>query len=589
MRIPLYRTQAAPTNEAPGQSIRARMSMEPFVQEALNRGAVVGEAIAQVGKYAAMRYEAAVEAQLSEKLLGAEEALRNKAREMEQSSNPYSVFDTDNRWERETAAVKAQLAGDLKDKRALQKFNDNFGQMELGMRFSLRGRIDQRIQSAEAAALAARQAAYVAQESDPDTDAAGSDFMRLTIQNAAAAGVAAGRFNGEAVAQSFTAMNLDIAKNIVPAYVGGDSGRAFALLNVLDAQDALQRGDINESQFFEAMAANGLTDGPGQKTLSRLLRVRDDQALNLVQGALKDALYFEDARRKQAERFEATQKDNVTAAYNRFFGFRPDTNYSIDEVAAVVPISPQLQALADGMGGMVNGGDVQREILRYAGSSNYLTPDQRETMEGALATAGMPMFAQTDDRIKFSTMLAMKEQGTLTVEMLQRNAPYLKQDTYNSLLTGIFTRGEESVAVARRIAASKFGYDELLAADPERGRQAKASYHAVVGAIEIEAERARVAGQPLTSQEILARTEALIGEQMVFFKDALRAEYAETVQMFNQNTVGLDLRADDPDPIAALDAWYQSLTEEQQGMQSATYARYKTILRSDYISKGIFE
>jgi hypothetical protein len=384
-------------------------------------------------------------------------------------------------------------------------------------------------------------------------------------------------------------MDLDIAKNIVPAYVGGDSGRAFALLNVLDAQDAFQRGDISEDQFVEAMAANGLTDGPGQKTLSRLLRVPDDQALSLVQGALKDALYFEDARRKEAERFEALAQNNVTAAYNRFFGFRPDTSYSIDEVSAIIPISPELQALADGMGGMVNGDDVRREILRFTGSSNYLTPAQREAMEGALATAGTPMAAEVDDPIKFSTMLLLKERGTLTVEVLQQNAPYLRQETYNSLLTGIFTRGEESVAVAKRIAASRFGYDELLAADPERGRQAKASYHAVVGAIEIEAERARIAGQPMTSQEILVRTEALIGEQMVFFKDALRAEYAETVQMFNQNTIGLDLRADDPDPIAALDAWYQSLTEEQQGMQSATYARYKTILRSDYISKGIFE
>jgi hypothetical protein len=589
MRIPLYRTQAAPTGEAPGRSIRARMSMEPFVNEAMSRGAVVGEAIAQVGKYAAMRYEAAVEAQLSEKLLGAEEALRNKAREMEQSSNPYSVFDTDNRWERETAAVKAQLAGDLKDRRALQKFNDSFGQMELGMRFSLRGRIDQRIQSAEAAALAARQAAYVAQESDPDTDAAGSDFMRTTIQNAAATGVAAGRFNGAAVAQSFTAMDLDIAKNIVPAYVGGDSGRAFALLNVLDAQDAFQRGDINEDQFFEAMAVNGLTDGPGQKTLSRLLRVPDDQALRIVQKAMDDARYFEDARRKEAERFETRQKDNVTAAYNRFFGFRPDTSYPINEVSAIIPISPELQALADGMGGMVNGGDVQREILRFTGSSNYLTPAQRETMEGALATAGMPMFPNVDDQIKFSTMLDLQQRGMLSVEMLQRNAFYLKQDTYDKLLRGIYTQADESVSLAIQRAKSQFGYDELLAADAERGRQAKASYFAVVGAIQTEAERARIAGQPLTSQQILARTDELIGEQMVFFKDALRAEYAETVQMFNQNTVGLDLRADDPDPIAALDAWYQSLPEEQQGQQSATYARYKTILRSDYISKGIFE
>jgi hypothetical protein len=173
--------------------------------------------------------------------------------------------------------------------------------------------------------------------------------------------------------------------------------------------------------------------------------------------------------------------------------------------------------------------------------------------------------------------------------MLQRNAPYLKQDTYDNLLRGIYTQADEGVSLAIQRAKSQFGYDELLAADPERGRQAKASYFAVVGAIQTEAERARIAGQPLTSQQIFARTDELIGEQMVFFKDALRAEYATKVQFWNERTPGLDLRADDPDPIAALDAWWASLTEEQQKQQGTNFANIKTILRSDYISKGIFE
>lgn len=585
MRIPLYRTQAAPTGEAPGRSIRARMSMEPFVNEALSRGAVVGEALDQIGKYAAMRYEAAVEAQLSEKLLGAEAALREKAREMEASSDPYSVFDTGNRWERETAAVKAELMGGLRDRRALQKFNDSFGQMELGMRFSLRGKMDSRIAAAEAAALAARQAAYVAFASDPDLDPREAGFFEQDLRNSGAAMVAGGRANGAAVQGTFSRMDLDIAKNVTTAYVANDPMKAFALMEALDASNALQRGEITEDEYAQAVL--GL--GDAQYTFLRLRNVSDVAAVGILDDALKQALVFYDARRKIEQNAETQEKDAVTSSYNRFFGFDPGRNYTLDEVASAVPITPQLQAFADSMGGTINGGDVQRAILAYTGSSNYLTPDQREAMEGTIASAGMPTFAAEDNRIIFSSMLDRKERGILTVEELHRNAPYLKQETFTSLLTGINTRAEESVSLAKRLAASQFGYDELLAADPDRGRQAKASYQAVVGAIELEAETARISGTPLTSQQVLTRTQELIGEQMVFFKDALRVEYAETVEAFNRNTVGLDLSPTDTDPLARIEMWYEGLSDEQQKLQATNYARIKTIIRGDYISKGIFE
>lgn len=585
MRIPLYRTQAAPTGEAPGRSIRARMSMEPFVNEALSRGAVVGEALDQIGKYAAMRYEAAVEAQLSEKLLGAEAALREKAREMEASSDPYSVFDTGNRWERETAAVKAELMGGLRDRRALQKFNDSFGQMELGMRFSLRGKMDSRIAAAEAAALAARQAAYVAFASDPDLDPREAGFFEQDLRNSGAAMVAGGRANGAAVQGTFSRMDLDIAKNVTTAYVANDPMKAFALMEALDASNALQRGEITEDDYAQAVL--GL--GDAQYTFLRLRNVSDVAAVGILDDALKQALVFYDARRKIEQNAETQEKDAVTSSYNRFFGFDPGRNYTLDEVASAVPITPQLQAFADSMGGTINGGDVQRAILAYTGSSNYLTPDQREAMEGTIASAGMPTFAAEDNRIIFSSMLDRKERGILTVEELHRNAPYLKQETFTSLLTGINTRAEESVSLAKRLAASQFGYDELLAADPDRGRQAKASYQAVVGAIELEAETARISGTPLTSQQVLTRTQELIGEQMVFFKDALRVEYAETVEAFNRNTVGLDLSPTDTDPLARIEMWYEGLSDEQQKLQATNYARIKTIIRGDYISKGIFE
>ena len=154
MRIPLYRTQAAPTGEAPGRSIRARMSMEPFVQEAMSRGNIAGEALKQVGEFARMRYELATQEKLDNALLRAEEELRTTARDMEGRNMVGNVLDGENPlWNQSVTDMRGRLQAELgKDRRANAIFNERFGQMELTQRFSLRGAIDAKLERQAAAA-----------------------------------------------------------------------------------------------------------------------------------------------------------------------------------------------------------------------------------------------------------------------------------------------------------------------------------------------------------------------------------------------------------------------------------------------------
>ena len=177
MRIPLYRTQAAPTGEAPGRSIRARMSMEPFVQEAMSRGAIAGEALKQVGDFARMRYEMATQEKLDNALLRAEEELRTTARDMEARNMVGNVLDGENPlWNQSVTDMRGRLQAELgKDRRANAIFNERFGQMELTQRFSLRGAIDAKL---ERQAAAAREQRLTQAENDI---ANGTDIATLNL------------------------------------------------------------------------------------------------------------------------------------------------------------------------------------------------------------------------------------------------------------------------------------------------------------------------------------------------------------------------------------------------------------------------
>ena len=177
MRIPLYRTQAAPTGEAPGRSIRTRMSMEPFVQEAMSRGAIAGEALKQVGDFARMRYEMATQEKLDNALLRAEEELRTTARDMEGRNMVGNVLDGENPlWNQSVTDMRGRLQAELgKDRRANAIFNERFGQMELTQRFSLRGAIDAKL---ERQAAAAREQRLTQAENDI---ANGTDIAKLNL------------------------------------------------------------------------------------------------------------------------------------------------------------------------------------------------------------------------------------------------------------------------------------------------------------------------------------------------------------------------------------------------------------------------
>ena len=155
MRIPIYRAGSTPTSEAPGRSFRARASAAPFIRQAEAKASVFTAATKQIGEFAATRYKAAREAQINQKLLAGEAALREDARRLSRvdPGELGSIFNEggnpeEGQWALATKTARESLLDGVTDPRSQQVLTDRFNQMELTYRYSLRGAIDTKLDAA---------------------------------------------------------------------------------------------------------------------------------------------------------------------------------------------------------------------------------------------------------------------------------------------------------------------------------------------------------------------------------------------------------------------------------------------------------
>lgn len=175
MRIPIFRSEAQATNEAPGARIQARMNAQPFVQAALAKGQVITEAAKQFGDYALMRAKADAEVQYSEAMLKADEEMRLLAEDLEKNGRLQDVTDENGAWRARSKDIRDRLADGLSSRSMTNEFNARFNQQELSLRFQLRDSIQARIEREIAKARAERM-----QRAEDDI-ANGTDITQLNM------------------------------------------------------------------------------------------------------------------------------------------------------------------------------------------------------------------------------------------------------------------------------------------------------------------------------------------------------------------------------------------------------------------------
>lgn len=582
MRIPVYRSRAALTQETPGRSITARMRGDVLARAELQKGEVLGEVISQVGEYAKMRYQAAEETKLNEALLAAEEGIRQASYDLSKSPKIYNVLDGENLWQQQTSELRERILDDLGANRfTREKFTSRFDQIELSTRFQLRNIVDKKIVAAEQAAAARRKEATVLSLSGAnigDPQAAIDLYTKLIggheLDDSRAVGQ--GRANAGLVQASNLKMKKAIAANVVLSYASSDPNIALNLLGALEIQEALDAGiDVGVDEMPDMQDA--------AYALFTLQQLPKDDALEILDETLKVANRFASASDKIEKRQEEAQNEVIKSATNRYFYYEPDQEYGLNDLEKFIPgVSRYLTVIPET--GVVTGDQAREAIVNYLDAYNAITPEMRKKFDDAEQEITAP-YRDTSVSLEYDRLFGLKTSGDLTQQDVIDARSSLSQQDYVFFINSVETEEEEAVTSAKRYAQATFQYDQQTALDPDLGKASKAAYYAVVADLEQEVARRRLSDEgPMTPREINQFMRNLINDQKEFFDQQLRQDYIGTIDRYNQlySGVGLDLGL--IDPIADLDAWYAGL--EDQATQQTNYARIKSTLKREYFDKG---
>lgn len=580
MRIPVYRSRAALTQEAPGRSITARMRGDVLARAELQKGEVLGEVISQVGEYAKMRYQAAEETKLNEALLAAEEGIRQASYDLSKSPKIYNVLDGENLWQQQTSELRERILDDLGANRfTREKFTSRFDQIELSTRFQLRNVVDKKIVAAEQAAAARRKEATVLSLSGAnigDPQAAIDLYTKLIggheIDDSRAVGQ--GRANAGLVQASNLKMKKAIAANVVLSYASSDPNIALNLLGALEIQEALDAGiDVGVDEMPDMQDA--------AYALFTLQQLPKDDALQILDETLKVANRFASAADKIEKRQEEAQNEVIKSATNRYFYYEPDQEYGLNDLEQFIPgVSRYLTVIPET--GVVTGDQAREAIVNYLDAYNAITPEMRKKFDDAEQEITAP-YRDVSVQLEYDRLFALR--NDLTEQDVIGAKSSLSRTDFVYFMNEVTSRKEKAVKDAEDFAKSTFQYDEQVALDKEMARASKAAYYAVVTELNAEVTRRSLSDQgPMTPREINKLTQSLINDQQDFFKQQLRQDYISTIDRYNELYSGVNLNLGLIDPIADLDAWYAGL--EDQSSQQTNYARIKSTLKREYFDKG---
>lgn len=576
MRIPVYRSRAARPSDAPGRPITARMRAEPFIQAELQKGAVLTEVADQVQQYALMRHKSAVEVQLSESLLGAEEEMMNLARDLENSTSIYNVFKPDGSgaWSESVAEMRDRLADNIESRSARNEFIARFNQRELSMRFKLQDQIDARIKARQAAAAAANAKIVEDRLADPFSATIEDYNMAVGIISAdQAIGIRNGTTNAVSAGVANAKLAGKIAERATTAFVFDDPTRAVALAEAIDLQDEVASGKMTAQQAYESSNLPA-ADPAAAYTLHTLQAVPREQALEILYDTIGRSNRIYEARKKEQDRAEAAAKESHDFAYRGMFYFSDQTKqYTARDVIDKAPGAAVMFGLQDNPDAPVTGAEASQMIQTYLNAYNYFTPEQRKQVSAAFDRP-RSAFSDKRDENAYADLFRRAQAGNLTIAGLNSLTNFITVNDYTTLLDLMGAKSDEALEDAKSVVRMRFGYDARTAPDTEGARQAEAAYFSVAAQLQQMATQRLSEGNPMTRSEMNQKAKELTEEQLEVFRMALRGDRDQYIEFSMTNIPGIG--ADNP--LADLEAWWSSLSPLEQQQYRNDYARHKLTL-----------
>ena len=568
MRIPVYRSDAQRTNEAPGRSFSARMDARPFVEAALQKGAVTGALADAVGAYAEQRGKMIADAEYNETALALEEEMRSASYDLSKSKDIGNIFDGKKLWQRRMDRIQTDVLDRVKNSNIKRKLGFTFNQSEIQSRFTLQGVVDQKIVKAQQAAIAARQTSEVAKMSQPG----GDPKVRIAAYNAfigygnnpgvngamLAPGIAGGFISPGAVSKTNLAMKKDIATNYLSNAFGSDVNAMMQLAQFTDLLDDVGRS-ANPALTYGQLVDDMGIDPYAAHIISALPR---EDAFDVIDNNWKEAI----TRNDRIAAMEKTDKDALDARNQAAFNQAFTTDDYVKEAALVAVIGrPAVDDLLQDVGqnnlivrpdadgkNEIAALTVRETIYNYLNEQNWMSPEQRNKLRKLTQPSGGAVFAQTRNDNVYSKLYLDALSGNLTIEQLQSGVPYapsiksqITDEDFRTLGKIIIDEAGTNVNEMSTLIKRNFRYNaaqQTIQGNDNLGKASKSAFEVVDLQLRMFAIDRKIANNPPTLNELMVEKDRLIAIQDTVFQGALRAEYEQTIDTFAQNYAGLPAR-----------------------------------------------
>ena len=592
MRIPIYRSRAAATSEAPGRAINARMRGDVFAKAELQKASVGQELVSAVGEYAKIRFQAAQEAQYNEAALAIEEGMREAERTLSNTTDIYNVLDGKNLWEQNMQELRNATVSSVQNRALQRKIGFAFDQSEIAARFKLRGDIDRKILAREQAAIA-RRMEQVENELSSVTGPVTAkrieeyDLKLGSVVSSQSSGVAAGRLGADAVKKANKQLRTNIARKYVTNMYGQDPNAAMDLYNILMLQDEVARGEKTQQ---EAQQLANFSDAYGLHVLNNIDR---EAAFKIIQENLSASLKFFDAQEKlETEQQEETNQRN-TKAYNFVISVQDNAEVSGDTLRQLMGDNAFFSLTETEQEGVT--GIYAKQLLRdHLNAQFWASPEQQTKMDAELDRTKEFKFAapREGSSTRYSILYGLADRGQLTVDELNTDTHLITASEHRALSLLIFSESDESINKASGIISRRFKYNaqQAIGEDDRLAQASKAAFENADFALRDEALRRQIENNPMTREEARNFALAKIEEFQAIYTEQLREEFLEYIQTIPGQLGAPGFSVDPADPIGSLDRWFESQPQAVQDDDNKRqkYFNYKRVIKARFGNEGIF-
>ena len=490
MRIPVYRSEVRPSNEAPGKRFSVRKDASPYIRAELEKGKVLKEAAEAAGDFALQRQKIIVQQQYNDAALRIEEEMRNATYDLSNDDDFGNILQGENKWQQRMEAIKNEVFDTIEQPSVRKKLEFEFEQNEISQRFSLQSHIDKKIIASEAASLARRAESTVQYLSEPGRtiDQYLDEMQKLF--SAYEPGLKNARFNPAAVDKQTKQIMTDVAANVVDSYVGRTPNRALELLVALEQNVDIKNGKtIPKDQL-------AVLDTGGTYALFTLQHLGFDTASGLISQSLEQAKKFSKLAEEEQKRREEAQAFVIESVKNRYQYYvnaiDPMKQITLDDLSEVEKSIPGLETFVE-TNGTVNGADIISRIKNYLYDINAVD-NVTQNMFDADEIANTVPFAEVTVAGTFDELTELRLKGELTFDDLRRNKEFISRADYVTFANGLLAdqriaeqdrksnvqNQKNNLAAARtqvlRVARARYGYDAQSTDDSEFAKRSKAAF-----------------------------------------------------------------------------------------------------------------